>query len=77
MKKSYGKGLAIHIDPESCGAAREDGVEALTGESTGRVCKLVRRNLLSVSKDNITSTPCYTVERPWRDRARFVPARRH
>jgi len=21
MKKSYGKGLATHIDPESCGAA--------------------------------------------------------
>jgi hypothetical protein len=36
MKKSYGKGLATHIDPESCGAAREGGVEALTGESTGR-----------------------------------------
>jgi hypothetical protein len=37
MEKSYGKGFAIHIDPESWGAAREGGVEALTGESTGRV----------------------------------------
>src|SRR6267143_953971 len=45
MKKSYGKGLAIHIDPESCGAAREGGVEALTGESTGRVFSRVRQLL--------------------------------
>ncbi len=35
MKKSYGKGLAIHIDPESCGAAREGVVEALTGGKYG------------------------------------------
>ena len=42
MKKSYGKGLATHIDPESCGAAREGGVEALTGERTGRVYSRVR-----------------------------------
>ena len=45
MKKSYGKGLAIHIDPESCGAAREGGVEALTGERAGRVFSRVRNFL--------------------------------
>ena len=45
MKKSYGKGLATHIDPESCGAARKGGVEALTGESTGRVFSRVRNSL--------------------------------
>ena len=45
MKKSYGKGLATHIDPESCGAALEGGVEALTGESTGRVFSRVRNSL--------------------------------
>jgi len=27
---------------------------------------LVRRKLLSVSKDNITATPCYTVQKPWK-----------
>jgi hypothetical protein len=32
MKVSYGEGLANHTGPESCGAAREGGVEALTGE---------------------------------------------
>jgi hypothetical protein len=32
MKKSHESGLATHIGPESCGAAREGGVEALTGE---------------------------------------------
>ena len=37
MKESYGEGLATHTDPESCGAAREGSVEALTGERTGRV----------------------------------------
>ena len=45
MKKSYGKGLATHIDPESCGAAREGGVEALTGKSTGRVFSRERNSL--------------------------------
>ena len=37
MKESYGEGLATHADPESCGAACEGGVEALTGARTGRV----------------------------------------
>ncbi len=38
MKESYGEALATHTDPESCGAARESGVEALTGVRAGRVC---------------------------------------
>jgi hypothetical protein len=37
MKESYESGTATHIGPESCGAAREGGVEALTGGRTGRV----------------------------------------
>ncbi len=37
MKESYGEGVATHTDPESCGAAREDSVEALTGARAGRV----------------------------------------
>jgi hypothetical protein len=37
MKESYGEGLATHAAPESCGAAREGGVEALTGARAGRV----------------------------------------
>ena len=45
MEKSYESGLATHIGPESCGAAREGGVEALTGERAGRVFSRVR-NLL-------------------------------
>jgi hypothetical protein len=31
MKKSHESGVATHIGPESCGAAREGGVEALKG----------------------------------------------
>src|SRR5215469_18363524 len=42
MKESYESGLATHIGPESCGAARESGVEALTGERAGRVLSRVR-----------------------------------
>ncbi len=37
MKESYSKGLATHTGPESCGAARKGGVEALTGVRAGRV----------------------------------------
>jgi len=36
MKESYSEGLATHTGPESCVAVREDGGEALTGESAGR-----------------------------------------
>ena len=45
MKESYECEIAIHIGPESCGAAREGGVEALTRERAGRVFSRVR-NLL-------------------------------
>src|SRR5712692_9745022 len=45
MKKSYESGSATHIGPESCGAARKGGVEALTGERAGRVCSRVRNSL--------------------------------
>lgn len=37
MKVSYVEDLANRNGPESCGAAREGGVEALTGGRTGRV----------------------------------------
>jgi len=37
MKESYECEVATHIGPESCGAAREGGVEALTRECAGRV----------------------------------------
>ncbi len=45
MKESYDSGLATHIGPESCGAARKGGVEALTGERAGRVFSRVRESL--------------------------------
>jgi hypothetical protein len=37
MKVSYVEGVANHNGSESCGAAREGGVEALIGGRTGRV----------------------------------------
>ncbi len=42
MQKSYESGVATHIGPKSCGAARKGGVEALTGERAGRVFSRVR-----------------------------------
>ena len=45
MQKSYECGPATHIGPESCGAARKSGVEALTGERAGRVFSRVRHLL--------------------------------
>jgi hypothetical protein len=42
MKKSYECEVATHIGPESCGAAREGGDEALAGERAGRVFSRVR-----------------------------------
>ena len=42
MQKSYECDVATHIGPESCGAARKSGVEALTGERAGRVFSRVR-----------------------------------
>ena len=42
MQKSYESEVATHIGPESCGAARKSGVEALTGERAGRVFSRVR-----------------------------------
>src|ERR1700688_2220299 len=45
MKKSHECEVATHIGPESCGAAREGGVEALTGARAGRVFSRVRQSL--------------------------------
>src|SRR5271157_1118575 len=45
MKESYECEVATHIGPESCGATREGGVEALTGERAGRVFSRVSKLL--------------------------------
>jgi hypothetical protein len=45
MRVSYCEGLANHTGPESCGAAREGGFEALTGEGAGRVFSRERDTL--------------------------------
>jgi hypothetical protein len=42
MKESYECDIATHNGPESCGAPREGGVEALTRERAGRVFSRVR-----------------------------------
>jgi hypothetical protein len=47
MKESYSEGVAAHTGPESCGAAGEGGVEALTGVRAGRVSSRERATLRS------------------------------
>ena len=42
MKESHECEIANHIGPESCGAARKGGVEALTGERAGQVLSCER-----------------------------------
>lgn len=46
MQEPHEKGVATHLDPESCAFVREDGSEALTGAHVGRAiepCNLKRR----------------------------------
>jgi RNA-directed DNA polymerase len=58
MQKSYGSsGLATHIGPESCGAARKGGVEALTGERAGRVFSRVRTFLRDADAVGVCGRP--------------------
>ena len=45
MKESHRKGPASHPDPESCGVARKDEAEALTGEGAG---ELLSREIRSI-----------------------------
>jgi hypothetical protein len=58
MKVSYVEGLASHNGPESCGAAREGGVEALTGIRAGRVFSRVRHSLRDADAVGESGRPC-------------------
>src|ERR1700740_414271 len=49
--------VATHIVPESCGAAREDGVEALTRERAGRVFSRVRNTLRAADAVGDSGSP--------------------
>ena len=53
MKVSCDEGVASHVGPESCGGDREVVVEALTGESAGRVLSL--ENVILRSADAVLS----------------------
>lgn len=45
-----------------------ESVGVSKSSSQAAVGWLVRRKLLSVSKENVTATPCYSVLTPWKDR---------
>jgi len=72
MKESYGEGLATHTDPESCGAAREDSVEALTGARAGRVFSRERHTLRDADAVGASGRPHQALR--YRER-RLGPAR--
>jgi hypothetical protein len=72
MQKSYECEVATHIGPESCGAARKGGVEALTGERAGRVFSRVRKSLRDA--DAVGESGRLHLERRNRE-ARQSPAR--
>jgi hypothetical protein len=57
MQKSYECELATHIGPESCGAARKGGIEALTGERAGRVLSRVRNSLRDADAVGVSGRP--------------------
>ena len=59
MKVSYVEGLANHNGPEPCGAAREGGVEALTGGSTGWV---LSREIYALSRKRQVLRDAHAVE---------------
>ena len=50
MQEPYTEGVATHGGPESCGAAREGDVEALTGARTGAVASREIRDELANSR---------------------------
>ena len=57
MQKSYECEVATHIGPESCGAVREDGDEALTGERAGRVFSRERTLLRDADAVEVSGRP--------------------
>src|ERR1700716_1655506 len=57
MKESYECEVATHIGPESCGAAREGGVEALTRERAGRVFSRVSQSLRDADAVGVCGRP--------------------
>ena len=72
MKESYECEVATHIGPESCGAARKGGVEALTGERAGRVFSRVSNLLRDADAVRRSGRP--HLERRYRE-VRQSPAR--
>ena len=76
-----GEGVARHTDPESCGVAREGGVEALTGERVGQplsgASKLPGADAVTVAEGNTAADviasplPTRRRQRPWHARAAF------
>src|SRR3954464_1342253 len=67
MKVRHRKGVAIHPDPESCGAGREAAAEALTGEAAGQPLSrenecLERRRCYALRKATPGTAPLRAVQ---------------
>lgn len=67
-QQQSGKPVAISY----AGVAEETGLSRSAAQTA--ITWLIRRKLLTVKKEAVTSTPIYSVQRPWRDRSQ--PQRR-
>jgi hypothetical protein len=65
MKESYGEGVAIHTDPESCAGACEGSGEALTGARAGRVLsrEILLKSRVPTLWDRWKATPGVSLSR--------------
>ena len=61
MQVPHDEGVATHINPESCGVAREGSFEALTGEPTGQ--PLSRERIEILGADAVHGAEGNTYER--------------
>ena len=68
VKVQTTKGIATHVDPESCVAAREGRGEALTGEGAGRVLSRVIHALVREHEALRSADAVGECGRPYRTR---------
>ena len=59
--------VSYHQVAESVGISKSSAQSAIRW--------LLRRKLLAVTKESVTATPLYTVNRPWREAARRLAAK--
>jgi hypothetical protein len=67
------RGVEVRVSYEEM--AESVGISKSSAQAAVRW--LLKRRLLAVKKQTVTSTPCYTVRSPWREAARRPAAQAH